>query len=73
MSVPCLLRTKREAKAHSAVRPGIAASEADLGMVEEARDHLGRAFSINSHLTVRDLPAARDLAVRLGLAVPGPS
>jgi len=47
----------------------LAAVESDLGRLEEARTHLARALSINPHLTVRDLPHARDLAARLGLPV----
>jgi pentatricopeptide repeat protein len=47
----------------------LAAVEADLGSLDDARVHLGKALSTNPHLTVRDLPAARDLAARLGLAV----
>lgn len=50
----------------------LAATEADLGMLAEARDHLDKALSINPHLTVRDLPDAVALAARLGLTVPGP-
>ena len=46
----------------------LAAVEADLGRVDDARSHLSRALSTNPHLAVRDLPAARDLAARLGLA-----
>jgi tetratricopeptide (TPR) repeat protein len=46
----------------------LAAIEADLGRLDDAKDHLARALSTNPHLTVRDLPAARDLAARLGLA-----
>ena len=45
----------------------LATVEADLGRLDDARHHLGRALSTNPHLTVRDLPAARDLAARLGL------
>lgn len=45
----------------------LAVVEADLGMADEARAHLGRAMSLNPHLTVRDLPAAKALAARLGL------
>ena len=46
----------------------LAVIEADLGRVDDARVHLSGALSINPHLTVRDLPAARALAARLGLA-----
>jgi tetratricopeptide (TPR) repeat protein len=46
----------------------LAAVETDLGLVDDARPHLARALAINPYLTVRDLPAARDLAARLGLA-----
>ena len=65
------------AHAQAAVRLGtadallwyhLAAIEADLGRVDDARDHLARALSTNPHLTVRDLPAARDLAARLGVS-----
>ncbi|MDQ4090819.1 MAG: tetratricopeptide repeat protein, partial [Actinomycetota bacterium] len=45
----------------------LAAVEADLGRVDDARVHLAQALSINRHLTVRDLAPARDLAARLGL------
>ena len=46
----------------------LAAVESDLGLVDDARTHLARALAINPFLTVRDLPVARDLAARLGLA-----
>ena len=46
----------------------LAAIEADLGLVDDARAHLGRALATNPHLTVRDRPAADELAVRLGLS-----
>ncbi len=44
--------------------------EADLGRTAAARSDLGTAFGINPALTVRDLPAARALAGRLGVRVP---
>lgn len=44
----------------------LAAIEADLGALDDARAHLGRALSTNPYLTVRDLPAARELGARLG-------
>ena len=47
----------------------LAAVEADLGQLDDARTHLAKALSTNRYLTVRDLPAARDLAVRLGIPV----
>lgn len=50
----------------------LAATEADLGMLEEARGHLDKALSINPHLTVRDRPEAVALAARLGVSVPAP-
>ncbi len=46
----------------------LAAVESDLGRVDDARTHLARALSTNRYLTVRDRPAAVDLAARLGLA-----
>jgi len=48
----------------------LAATEADLGLADPAIEHLRRAFAINPHLTVRDLPPARSLASRLGVAIP---
>jgi tetratricopeptide (TPR) repeat protein len=45
----------------------LAAVEADLGRLDDARIHLARALSTNPYLTVRDRPAALDLAARLGL------
>lgn len=45
----------------------LAAVEADLGLDDAARTDLSKALSLNPHLTVRDLPGARDLASRLGL------
>ena len=45
----------------------LAAIEADLGRLDEARTHLAQALSTNPYLTVRDRPAALDLAARLGL------
>ena len=50
----------------------LAATEADLGMLEEARGHLDKALSINPYLTVRDRPDALALAARLGASVPAP-
>ncbi len=44
----------------------LAAVESDLEMSEAAREHLATAFSINPNLTVRDLPAAQELAAQLG-------
>jgi len=46
----------------------LASVEADLGLGTEAATDVARAFSINPFLTVRDLPAARALAARLGVA-----
>ena len=48
----------------------LAVVEADLGQRAEAGADLARAFAINPYLTVRDRPAARDLAGRLGLPLP---
>jgi tetratricopeptide (TPR) repeat protein len=45
----------------------LAEIEADLGMRDAAAAHLARAFEINRWITLRDLPAAKDLAARLGL------
>lgn len=45
----------------------LAAIEADLGRLDDARAHLERALATNPYLTVRDRPAALDLATRLGL------
>ena len=47
----------------------LAIVEADLGRTADARAHLTRAFGIDPHISVRDLPAARALATRLGVAV----
>ena len=47
----------------------LAAVQADLGQLDDARTHLAKALSTNRYLTVRDLPAARDLALRLGIPV----
>ena len=64
------------APARSAVRLGtadallwyhLAAAEADLGMREEAAADLAHAFAVNRYVSVRDLPAARALAHRLGV------
>jgi len=46
----------------------LAAIEADLGLLADARTHLSAALATNPFLTVRDLPDARALASRLGLA-----
>lgn len=46
----------------------LAATEHDLGQLDNARAHLSRALTINPAVGVRDLGAARDLAARLGLA-----
>jgi tetratricopeptide (TPR) repeat protein len=45
----------------------LAAVEADLGMSAQAATDLTHAFAVNRHLTLRDLPAAKDLAHRLGV------
>ena len=47
----------------------LAVVEADLGRTADARQHLTKALHLNSHLTVRDLPAASALAERLGLSL----
>ena len=48
----------------------LATIEADLGMAGPAREHLARALDVSPHLTIRDLPPARELAGRLGLPLP---
>ncbi|MGH9223905.1 MAG: tetratricopeptide repeat protein [Acidimicrobiales bacterium] len=45
----------------------LAAVEADLGLVEDARLHLRKAFGLSPTLTVGDLPAAKALADALGV------
>jgi tetratricopeptide (TPR) repeat protein len=45
----------------------LATVEADLGISAAAAADLGRAFSTNPFLTVRDLPAARTLGAALGV------
>ena len=45
----------------------LAVIEADVGRTADARAHLTRAFEIDPHLSVRDLPAAQALATRLGV------
>ncbi len=53
----------------------LAAIEADLGLFDQAREHLARALATTPHLTIRDLPPARALADRLAAApapVPAP-
>jgi tetratricopeptide (TPR) repeat protein len=47
----------------------LAVIEADLGRDADARRHLGMALNLNPYLTVRDLPAAKRLAKRLGVVV----
>lgn len=47
----------------------LAAVEAAVGLVDDARTHLDQALRLNPFLTVRDLPEARDLGSRLGLVV----
>jgi tetratricopeptide (TPR) repeat protein len=44
----------------------LAAIEADLGLVDDARQHVARAFEVSPYLTVLDLPEATALAGRLG-------
>ena len=46
----------------------LAATEADLGQLDAAHDHLAKALAVNPAISVRDLHPARDLAARLGLA-----
>jgi hypothetical protein len=46
----------------------LAVIEADVGRTADARAHITRAFEIDPHLSVHDLPAARALAARLGVA-----
>ena len=75
----CGARRPAEALPHAvaAVRLGtqnallwyhLAVVESDLGRTTDARAHLTRAFAIDPHISVRDLPAAQALATRLGLA-----
>ncbi len=45
----------------------LAAVEADLGLLDEARAHLAGALAANPYLTVRDRPDALALAARLGV------
>jgi tetratricopeptide (TPR) repeat protein len=45
----------------------LAAVEADLGHLDDARTHLARALAANPYLTVRDRPEALDLAAGLGV------
>ena len=45
----------------------LAVIETDLGMSAPATADLAHAFAVNRHLTLRDLPAARQLAGRLGV------
>lgn len=44
----------------------LAATEADLGQLDAARTHLGKALATNPALSVRDLGPASDLAAHLG-------
>ncbi|TML92490.1 MAG: tetratricopeptide repeat protein [Actinobacteria bacterium] len=46
----------------------LAVIDADLGRTADARAHLTRAFGIDPHISVRDLPAAQALATQLGVA-----
>jgi tetratricopeptide (TPR) repeat protein len=46
----------------------LAVVESDLGRTSDARAHLTRAFAIDPHMSVRDLPVAQALAARLGVA-----
>ena len=46
----------------------LAAIEADLGRLDAALEHLALALDLNPLLTVRDLPAAGELAARLSVA-----
>ena len=46
----------------------LAVIDADLGRTADARAHLTRAFAIDPHISVRDLPAAQALATQLGVA-----
>lgn len=45
----------------------LAAVEADLGRLDDARTHLAQALAANPYLTVRDRPDALALAARLGV------
>lgn len=45
----------------------LAAIEADLGRLDDARTHLAQALATNPYLTVRDRPGALALAARLGV------
>ena len=45
----------------------LAVIETETGRLADARAHLARAFAIDPHLSVRDLPAAQALATRLGV------
>jgi len=46
----------------------LARTEADLGMTDDARRDLATAFSVNAHLSVRDLPLATALTAELGMS-----
>ena len=46
----------------------LAVIDADLGRTADARAHLTRAFGIDPHISVRDLPAAQALATQPGVA-----
>ncbi|HVF32642.1 MAG TPA: tetratricopeptide repeat protein [Acidimicrobiales bacterium] len=50
----------------------LAAIEADLGQLDDARDHLERSRAISPHLPLVERDEAAALATRLGLAAPGP-
>jgi len=43
----------------------LAAIESDLGLPDQARQHIERAMATSPYLTLRDLPPARALAERL--------
>jgi tetratricopeptide (TPR) repeat protein len=66
-ALPHALAAVRLGTEHALLWYHLAAIEADIGRTVDARTHLARALEINPHLGVRELPAARALAQRLGM------
>ena len=66
-ALPHALAAVRLGTEHALLWYHLAVIETDVGRTADARAHLTRAFEIDSHLSVHDLPAARALATRLGV------
>jgi len=66
-ALPHAMAAVRLGTEHALLWYHLAVIEADVGHTVDARTHLARAFAIDPHISIRDLPPARALAARLGV------